>query len=189
MRPRRSRFTRIYHRITRRHTQRRQWQEISQLRPQGSLGYPYSAPVGTRTRRAYAHRDPYATETSFAPALNHEELQFGADDDGGFEILEDAVPDIERASADGGLAVALLTIALFLLACAFAAFSGYMHSSNDAFAWLGLTGSVGALVSAGVGICLAASPARRSYSGRFLAVATVFLASLFGVLLFVATQR
>lgn len=189
MRPRRSRFTRIYHRITRRHTQRRQWQQISELRPHGSLGHPCSTSIGTRTRRAYAHHEPFVQETSFAPALGHEEFQFGADDGEAFEILDDAAPDVERTPADGGLAVALLTIALFLLACAFAAFSGYMHSSNDAFAWLGLTGSIGALVSAGVGICLAASPARRSYSGRFLAVATVFLASLFGVLLFVATQH
>ncbi|HEY2585916.1 MAG TPA: hypothetical protein VGI81_09150 [Tepidisphaeraceae bacterium] len=181
MRPRRSRFTRIYHRITRRHTQRRQWQEISQLRPHGSLGHPASSSNVTRTRRAYAHHEPFVEQTFTPPAD-----EFQVDSAGTFEFADDLMPQMEDTQSDGGIAVALLTIGLFLLACAYAAFSGYMHSSNDAFAWLGLTGSIGSLVAAGVGICLAASPTRRCYSGRFLAVAAVFLASLLGVLIYVA---
>ena len=185
MRPRRSRFTRIYHRITRRHTQRRQLQEISQLRPHGSLGHPSSAANATRTRRALAHHEPYVEQTTFTPPAN--DLQF--DTGGTFEFADDLIPEMEQKQSDDGIAVALLTIGLFLLACAYAAFSGYMHASNDVFAWLGLTGSIASLVAAGVGICLAASPTGRSYSGRFLAVAAVFLASLLGVLMFVATRH
>jgi hypothetical protein len=171
--------------MTRRHTQRRQWQEISQMRPNGSLGHPAASATSTRTHRAYAHFEPYV-EPTYAPAGDELPSDAGG---GTLDFADDPAPAMEPTQTDGGVAVALLTISLFLLACAFAAFSGYMHSSNDAFAWLGLTGSIGSLVAAGVGICLAASPTRRAYSGRFLAVSAVFLSGLLGVLMFLATQR
>lgn len=177
MRPRRSRFTRIYHRVTRGST-RSQWKQISQLRPHGSLGHP--AQTASRAQ-AHVYTDrvveatfvPPADDFSFEPAA----LQF-ADENGSRAA--------HATQNEGGIGVALLTTALFLLACAYAAFSGYMHSHSDRFAWLGLAGALAALAAAGVGICLAAAPARRHYSGRFLAVSAVFLASLLGVLLFVS---
>jgi hypothetical protein len=82
----------------------------------------------------------------------------------------------------GGL-IAGLVISLFLLACAYAGFSGFMHASNNALAWFGIVGAVGCLASVGVGISLWASDARRCYSGRFLTIAACFLTSFFCVLL------
>jgi len=75
---------------------------------------------------------------------------------------------------------------LFLLACAYAAFSGYMHSYDDGFAYLGILGAVGSLLAAGVGICLAASGMQRRLSSRFLSVCALSLAGMYGVLLFFA---
>ena len=97
-------------------------------------------------------------------------------------------PEREPGSA-GGVAIAALTASLFLLACAYAAFTGYAHSYNDGFAYLGILGAVGSLLAAGIGICLAASNFRRRYSGRLLSACAISLAGLYGVLLFFASGR
>lgn len=188
MRPRRSRFSRIYTRLTRRNTRRRQWQQIAQLRPHGSVGHP-SQSTSTSTRaRAYARYEPTfepAPEPTFEPPRD----VFYADSDSLAFAGEEHYVEDHSIPVGGGVGVALLTIALFLLACAYAAFSGYMHSSNDGFAWLGIAGALAALIAAGAGICLAASPRQRHYSGRFLGLSAVFLASLLGILMFIANTH
>jgi len=89
-------------------------------------------------------------------------------------------------SPGGTAAIAALSASLFLLACAYAAFSGYMHSYNDAFAYLGILGAVGSLLAAGIGVCLAADSFRQRYSSRLLSVCAIALAAMYGVLLFLA---
>ena len=86
----------------------------------------------------------------------------------------------------GAAAIAALSASLFLLACAYAAFSGYMHSYNDSFAYLGILGAVGSLLAAGIGVCLAADGLRQRYSSRLLSVCAIALAGMYGVLLFLA---
>jgi hypothetical protein len=176
MRARRSRFTRICHRLTRRLPNRRaQWQEIGQLRPHGSMGHPTVALTMQAQESRPRGYDHYA-EPIEAP-LNMDTL----------EILPELDPMNTASRPDrGGAAIAVLTAALFLLACAYAAFSGYMHSYDDGFAYLGILGAVGSLLAAGVGICLAASGMRRRLSSRFLSVCALSLAGMYGVLLFFA---
>ena len=105
----------------------------------------------------------------------------------GLEILPELEPlEVDARSDHSGIALAALTAALFLLACAYAAFSGYMHSYDDSFAYLGILGAVGSLLAAGIGICLAASGMRRRMSSRFLSACALSLAGMYGVLLFFA---
>ena len=179
MRPRRSRFSRIYRQVTRRRTIRRQWQQISQLRPQGSLGHP------AETSRAYSR-------ASFAPEITPDleeprdwtATEWRADTTSMFDfVAEESRPSPPLPSSRLAGLVAGLAISLFLLACAYAGYSGFMHASNDALAWFGIVGSLACLASVGVGISLWASDLRRHYSGRFLALATCFLASFFCVLM------
>lgn len=159
MRPRHSRFNRIYRRITRGST-RHQWKQISQLRPAGSPGHPVPA---MRTR-AHVSTERIVEADFIVPA---EEFSF---EPGGIQYAPDDGLFARRSSqSEGGMAIALLMIALFLLACAYAAFSGYMHAHDEKFAWLGLSGALGSLVAAGVGICLAATPAHRHATGCFRA--------------------
>jgi len=175
MRARRSRFTRICNRLTRHAPNRRaQWQQIGQLRPHGSTGHPTVA-IEMQAQESRPGRYDYA-ESIEAP-LDLDSL----------EILPESDPMDTASRPDrGGAVIAALTAALFLLACAYAAFSGYMHSYDDGFAYLGILGAIGSLLAAGVGICLAASGMRRRLSSRFLSVCALSLAGMYGVLLFFA---
>lgn len=175
MRPRRSRFSRVYRQITRRRTTRRQWQQISHLRPQGSLGHPAVA--------AHAY-----SQASFGPEMEEPRdwtaTEWRADTTSMLDfVAEENSPPRPQSSTGMAAMVAGLAIALFLLACAYAGYSGFMHASNDALAWFGIVGALACLVSVGVGISLWASDLRRHYSGRFLVVAACFLASFFCVLM------
>lgn len=174
MTPRRTRFSRIYRRLTRRTPDRKaQWKQISNLRSHSSLGH----------RTVEIRRHVYLTSErviDLSPVVRDRS-----------EFVEERVPvkhEREPASA-GGVAVAALTASLFLLACAYAAFTGYAHSYDDGFAYLGILGAVGSLLAAGIGICLAASNFRRRYSGRLLSACAISLAALYGVLLFFASGR
>ena len=88
-----------------------------------------------------------------------------------------------KPSCSGGLAA--LTASLFLLACAYAAFSGWMHSSDNSFVWLGLIGAGASVLAAAIGICMTASSLPRSYSSRFLGASCIGLAAAYGLLLFI----
>ena len=103
-------------------------------------------------------------------------------------IPEDDAIETSDPKPEIGPAVAALTAALFLLACAFAAFSGWMHSTDDRYAYFGILGAVASLLAAGIGICLAGSGARRNFSCRFLSVCALSLASVYGGLLFLASR-
>ena len=180
MKPRRSRFNRIYRRLTRRAPNRQaQWRQISALRAPGAPGYP----ARQTCRRVYVP-DELVEEASFEPGA----------------IFQPSEPDVaeprnrarvepEAGHGGGAAAVAALIASLFLLACAYAAFSGYMHSYDEGFAYLGILGAVGSLLAAGIGICLAASGLRRRYSGKFLSACAISLATLYGMLLFFAVGR
>lgn len=175
MRARRSRFTRIYHRITRRAPNRRgQWQQIQQLRPHGSVGHP-AASVKAYVPDPRPGRGAFAEPADAPPELDQLEL-----------LPEPEPEEPEKSAGTGNGSIAALTAALFLLACAYAAFSGYMHTYDDGLAFLGILGSVGSLMAAGVGICLAASGLRKQVSSRFLGLCSLTLAGLYAMLLFVA---
>lgn len=133
------------------------------------------------TSRAYS-------QASFAPAVDEPQewtaTEWQADTTSVFDFVSEE-PSRTELQPSGRLAgaVAGLAITLFLLACAYAAYSGFMHASNDALAWFGIVGALACLASVGVGISLWASELRRHYSGRFLAIAACFLASFFCVLM------
>lgn len=180
MRPRRSRFSRIYHQMTRRRATRRQWQQISQLRPHGSLGHPKPSPVYSHAPLAPAFGESHEFATSDwraeGPVLQ--------------EYASEASRITHRHETPGGLGgVMALAVALFVLACAYSGFSGYMHATNDAMAWFGVLGAIGCLMWAALGICLSLSITHRQYSGRFLGIATIFMASLYGVMLISSVSR
>ena len=181
MRRRRSRFHRICRKLTRRTPDRRgQWEQIGTLRPHGSTGRPAPA------RREPAYVPEYRpTPGDFGRV---EEIRLFEPEILASEAQPTPAADREESSA-GGIAVAALAASLFLLACAYAAFSGYVHSYDDGFAYLGILGAVGSLLAAGIGICLAASGLRRKYSGKFLSLCAISLATLYGVLLFFAMGR
>lgn len=173
MRARRSRFVRVYHRLTRRAPNRRaQWGQIGELRPHGSAGHPA------------------ATLTLHAPQLGSvrrpirdcQEIQLEDGDE--LELIAEHPAAPEAAS--GIAAIATLTALLFLLACAYAAFSGYTHTYDNALAYLAILGSVGCLMSAGTGICLAALGLGRRAVTRFLAVCGGSLTLLYALTLFFA---
>ena len=175
MRPRRSRFTRIYHRLTRRAPNRRgQWEQIGQLRPHGSVGRPAAVMMVCAPERRSVSRAAFQEDDELT-LENLEEL----------ELLP--AGRLEPAhQARGSGAVAALTAGLFLLACAYAAFSGYTHSYDNGLALLGIFGASGCLMAAGAGICLAASGHVHRRSVRFVGLCAVFLAGLYGLLLFFA---
>lgn len=180
MRPRRSRFVRIYHRLTRRRPNRRaQWQEIATLRTHGSIGHP----ARSSRSRVYVPEESASLEPAYLS--QHPDPPEGPEY---LDLSSESQPAADSASGSG-VAVAALTAALFLLACAYAGFSGYVHAYDDSFAYLGILGAIGCLVAAGVGICLAASGLRRRYSGRFLSACAISLAALYGMLLFFAAGR
>lgn len=81
------------------------------------------------------------------------------------------------------MAVAVLAVLLFLLGCAYAALSGFAHSSNDVLAVIGIMGAIVSLTAALVGVLMATSPNRGRYSGRFLGAATVLSIGGYAVLL------
>lgn len=180
MKPRRSRFSRIYHQMTRRRATRRQWQQISQLRPNGSLGHP-------KPSAAYSH-------VPFAPAMDESRESAASDWKSEGSFFQEYAPEPlrvrrGRATPEGLGGVMALAIALFVLACAYSGFSGYMHATNDAMAWFGMLGALGCLTAAAMGICLSLSMTHRQYSGRFLGIATIFMASLYGVMLISSVSR
>ena len=178
MKPRRSRFGRIYHRLTRWTPNRRaQWHQIGTLRPHGSVGRPVPAGQGrVHVSARWEHEQPLSLE--FQTAWPEPE-----------SINSRPGPEsLQEVSPGSGAAVAALTASLFLLACAYAAFSGWMHSYDDGFAYLGILGAVGSLLAAGIGVCLAASELRRRHSGKFLSVCAISLAAMYGVLLFFAAS-
>jgi hypothetical protein len=80
-------------------------------------------------------------------------------------------------------AVAVVSVLLFLLGCAFAAYSGYILSRSGLFACFGIVGAVASILAAGIGVCLAASPSYRPSSGRFAALSMMSLSALFGTML------
>lgn len=181
MKSRRSRFSRIYRQMTRRSTTRRQWAQISQLRPQGSPGYPKSV------CQAYSL-------APFAPAREESyettDRLWLAESGGSAELSAEPVYDlVQRDNRKGMGAVMALAISLFALACAYSAFSGYMHAANNLLAWFGVVGAMGCLIAAATGISLALSVAHWRYSGRFLGLATIFMTSLFGLMLISAMNR
>jgi hypothetical protein len=174
MRPRRSRFTRIYHRLTRRAPNRRgQWEQIVQLRPHGSVGHPAAVMMVSAPE-----------QHSSSPAL-FQDNEFTPEDPEEIELLPEGQLEPVAAGRGSG-AVAALTVGLFLLACAYAAFSGYTHSYDNRLAYLGIFGAIGCLMAAGAGICLAASGLVHRHGVRFVGVCAVFLAGLYGLLLFFA---
>lgn len=181
MKPRQSRFSRIYRQMTRRRTTRRQWQQISQLRPHGSLGHP------TPICPVYSH-------APFAPAMDESRDTAVNDWRGETVVFQDyprESPPIQRQRDSGpGLGGAMvLAVGLFVLACAYSGYSGYMHAINDALAWFGVVGAIGCLAAAAMGICMSLSITGRHYSGRFLGLATIFMASLYGVMLITSVGR
>lgn len=177
MKPRRSRFSRIYRRITRGTPNRRsQWQQIVQLRPQGSPGRP----VTTSASRAfipYQLYEPLVDDTVSPPKLQpaHE---------AGIEWINpelDAPAEPQRAGS--GVAMGVVATSLFLLACAFAALSGYMFSYHDPHAWLGIAGALVSLASAGFGLCARIACRSPNYGTKFMTVAAVCLGCAYTVLL------
>lgn len=94
-----------------------------------------------------------------------------------------------RDSRAGLGSVMALAIALFVLACAYSGFSGYMHATDNALAWFGVVGAICCLFAAATGICLSLSITGRHYSGRFLGIATIFMTSLYGVMLISSVSR
>jgi hypothetical protein len=168
----------MYHRLTRRAPNRhKQWELIGQLRPHGSVGHPAAtlAVAAPERRSASCSRMEEFEEEIELPLASVEDL----------ELVHVGRPEPEKPFEGGG-AVAALTAALFLLACAYAAFSGYTHSYDSGLAYLGILGAVGCLMAAGAGICLAASGLVRRHSVRFVGVCAVSLAGLYGLLLFFA---
>ena len=179
MAPRRSRFSRICRRLTRRAPNRQaQWQQIATLRGHGAPGHL------ARPARASVYVPEYEPpELPVDPPHRYHEPESV------LTPVEDVrpAPDPAPTSTPGGsAALAALTASLFLLACAYAAFSGYMHSYDDGFASLGILGAVGSLLAAGIGVCLAASGLRRRYSGKFLTLCAITLAGMYAVLLLFA---
>lgn len=183
MTPRRSRFTRIYRKLTRTPNRRKQWDQIMSLRPEGSLGHPtheveYNSQMCDPVRAGRP-----ALRKAFYPPPPANQFETG-------EWGPEPAPEPEvESSGTSGIAIAALAISLFLLACGYAAFSGFMHSSDAALAYLGILGAVGSLMAAGVGVCLAASNFRRPYSAKFLSLCVIIFAALYGMLLFLAMGR
>jgi hypothetical protein len=174
MRPRRSRFSRIYHRITRRAPNRRkQWEQVATLRPHGSPGSPVSA-----CTKMYAPYQPH--EQTMIPSASIIEPAYGS-------LLSEP---IESSSApeptDHGsvITLAVMVTWVFLLACAFAGYAGYMHSRKDAYALLGILGAVASLLTAAASLFIAAGPGGRTASNRFLLIGAVLLAAALGLLIY-----
>ena len=178
MRPRRSRFSRIYHHLTRRSVNRAaQWQQIGTLRKHGSLGHPakFATSISLAADSPERFSDRLFNRPEGVPPLDVE-----------LEECDLEPSDVPQSSSPGAPAVAALVAALFLLACGYAAFAGWMHSIDDRFALLGILGAIGALIAAGAGIFLVASRFRYQFSCRFLSGCAISLAALYGALLFFA---
>ena len=164
----------MYHRLTRRVPNRRsQWGEIGELRPHGSVGHPTAAltlqaPQFRRVSRSLSG----GTDFEMASV---EDL----------ELLPEP-PQGAPEPAAGTAALATMTALMFLLACAYAAFSGYSHSYDNKLAYLAILGSVGCLMAAGAGIGLAALGLGCRASVRFLALCAGSFAAMYGMMLFFA---
>jgi hypothetical protein len=169
--------------MTGRSATRRQWKQITKLRPQGAVGHP--------TENCQSHSSSYVRAIPVIEEIRDFHVTDWRPDTTSFPPYEPA--DEQSSSVRPGRtalgAVAALAISLFLLACAYSGFSGYMHASNNRLAWIGIVGAAGCLIAAGAGVALCASRSQRHYSGRLLGVAAVFLASLYGVLLISAAGR
>jgi hypothetical protein len=171
MTPRRSRISRIYRHLTRRTPNRKtQWKQISQLRPHGSPGCP-STDI---PRRACV---PDGTDLWTEPPDNESTLE---------EWLP--MPPAQAAEeSDGrrgsGAIVAVLSTALFLLGCAYAAFAGYLLTVRATAAYVAVMASTASLAAAVIGITMASSPRRREQAGRFLGLSMISLVAVYGVLL------
>ena len=179
MRPRRSRFIRIYHRLTRRTPDRRaQWRQIRG--PGNAKSYDSRSDKAVRSCATTTQQERLASaERIFLPA------------DRAFESLNlppqsQYLHDSTGNGPPRGALAAALAASLFLLACAYAAFSGWMHSSDNSLTWLGLAGAALSLLSAALGISLTGSSLPQGYIHRFLGVSAVGLAAAYGLLLFVA---
>jgi hypothetical protein len=186
MRPRRSRFHRIYRRLVRGAPNRTtQWKQISLLRPQGTPGYAtHDLP---RHNHVYVDQPPFelpVAEPNWAsPELTPERP----------EPPEPWLVKNQTVRAKfkprRGIIVVLLTTFLFVLACSYASMAGYMHTSDSPVGWLGVLGAAMSLAAAGVGICLSASESRRQYAWLFMTCAAVFLVGVHGALLIFVLGR
>jgi hypothetical protein len=181
MKPRRSRFSRIYHRMTRRQTNRAAaWKQIGQLRPQGSLGHP--AAIAEQT--AYIPYEP-APETSYNPPYARGgETQFNV-----MGPAFDATFEPSRARDGHAMAVTVLSITLFLLACGYAALAGYTHLYNDTLACAAIFGAVATLSADALGISMAISSRRSRNGARLLGLALIMMTAGFGVLVAISASH
>jgi hypothetical protein len=186
MRPRRSRFHRIYRRLVRGAPNRTtQWKQISLLRAEGTPGYVIHNVA--RHNHVSVDQPPLelpGADQSWAPAELTPE---------GSEPPEPSPVENQPARAKfkprRGIIVVLLTTFLFVLACSYASMAGYMHTSDSPVGWLGVLGAAMSLAAAGVGICLSASESRRHYAWLFMTCAAVFLVGVHGALLIFVLGR
>jgi hypothetical protein len=116
---------------------------------------------------------------SFATEQASVDLEYGT--------LEEYQPSA-RQTAGGAILVALAT-SLFLLGCAYAAFAGYVLSVKSTLAYVAVLGSVVSLLSAGIGVCLAASTLYSRHSARFMSLCVISLSAVYGILLCITIAR
>ncbi len=174
MLPRRSRISRLYRRITRRKPNRKaQWNQISNLRHAGSIGYPKSRPrpaVLTRDEEIqlqaplveeWVEPAPYADEPPVAPSR---------------DAVNPGFLSNKTSTA------AIVSLMLLFLGCAYAAFAGFVQFQNMTLARWGCWGAVICIVAAGAGIRLATTPKWRMWGTRFTTISMVSLATLFVLL-------
>lgn len=172
MRARRSRISRLYRKITRRTPNRQaQWKEIHQLRGHACGG----------AASASVRYQAYLPETAqWAGEPQVEEVTLEEWTTPGDEPVE---PAEEAGDKSQTAAVALLSVSLFLLGCAYAALAGYVLAYNAKIASVAVLGGVGALAAAGVGIALSGSPKYHRTSARFLGLSTASMAALYVLLM------
>ena len=87
-----------------------------------------------------------------------------------------------EVSDGGGGKIAFFSVALFLLACGYAAVSGYLLSFRPSVAGFGILGAVAALMAAGIGIGMAVANPRSPRGMRFLGHSCLWLALWFGLM-------
>jgi len=148
------------------------------LRPHGSVGHPATT---CRSMASLVHSRASERRISRWP-----QGQFGPPEEPALHPEPLPPPAQPRMSRAGGAAAIACTVALFLLACAYSAFAGYAHSSNERYAFLAILGAVGSLLIAEMGVCIAAARNHRRMSARILLAAAVCSATLYAVLLFSA---
>jgi hypothetical protein len=173
MNARRSRFTRICRRLTRRTPDRRaQWNQISQLRPHGSAGHP----IGKTTTFASIPCEPATEQPAFLAPASDDSLF--ADP----PLEEKRV--VSHPPVRGRVLAGTLAVVLFLLGCAFAALSGFAHTSNDTIAGVGIIASIFAMSAALAGVLMATSRDRKAqHATGFLIASTILFSFFYFVLL------